>query len=163
MTAPEEIEVNVRQIEEQPKPAEQVTAPLFDIVRRMMLAGFGAFALTRDEAEQFLNRLVERGELAQKDAQHLIEETLARFRQVQVPQAPAQVEANVNNFTHQVENGLEQLLNRMNIPSKRDIDELSAKIAQLAARVEELRRTGDVAAPKTRTPKVAEAKAEETA
>jgi len=34
----------------------------------------------------------------------------------------------------------------MNIPSKRDIDELSAKIAQLAARVEELRRVGDPAA-----------------
>ncbi|MFV9507567.1 MAG: phasin family protein [Oscillochloridaceae bacterium umkhey_bin13] len=165
MTAPEEIEVNVRQIEEQATPVEQATAPLIDIVRRMMLAGFGAFALTRDEAEQFLNRLVERGELAQKDAQHLIEDTVARIRQVQVqvPQSPIQVDTNVNNLTHQVENGLEQLLNRMNIPSKRDIDELSAKIAQLAARVEELRRTGDVPAGKARTPKVAEAKVEETA
>lgn len=141
MTAPEEIEVNVRQMEEtpaQPNPA----APIFDVVRRMMLAGFGAFALTRDEAEQFLNRLVERGEIAQKDAQHLIDETMTKFRTVTVPPTTT-VETSVNNITTQMETGLEQLLNRMNIPSKRDIDELSAKIAQLAARVEELRRTGE--------------------
>jgi poly(hydroxyalkanoate) granule-associated protein len=160
MTTPEEIEVNVRQLEEQTSETSTPVAPIFDVVRRMMLAGFGAFALTRDEAEQFLNRLVERGEIAQKDAQHLIDETMSKFRQVPVPQAN-QVEASVTNITHQMETGLEQLLNRMNIPSKRDIDELSAKIAQLAARVEELRRAGDGPAAKGRAPKVVDAKGEE--
>jgi poly(hydroxyalkanoate) granule-associated protein len=169
MTTPEEIEVNVRQIEEQAAAStSNPAAPIFDVVRRLMLAGFGAFALTRDEAEQFLNRLVERGEIAQKDAQHLIDEamsklrideTMAKLRQTPATQA-TQVEASVTNLTHQVETGLEQLLNRMNIPSKRDIDELSAKIAQLAARVEELRRTGDGPAAKGRMPKVVDAKDE---
>jgi poly(hydroxyalkanoate) granule-associated protein len=158
MTTPEEIEVNVRQVEEQavqPSP----TAPIFDVVRRMILAGFGAFALTRDEAEQFLNRLVDRGEIAQKDAQHLIDETVVKFRQVAAPPTTT-VETSVTNLATQVETGLEQLLNRMNIPSKRDIDELSAKIAQLAARVEELRRVGEPAA-KPRGGAKAESKAEE--
>lgn len=157
MTAPEEIEVNVRQLDEQPIQANPA-APFFDVVRRMMLAGFGAFALTRDEAEQFLDRLVERGEIAQKDAQHLIDETMTRFRTTATPPA-VNVENGVNTLTTQMESGLEQLLNRMNIPSKRDIDELSAKIAQLAARVEELRRAGEPAA-KTRAIR-AEAKTEE--
>lgn len=157
MTKPEEIEVNVRHLDEEQAAAEagsNPVTPLFDVVRRMILAGFGAFALTRDEAEQFLNRLVERGEIAQKDAQQLIDETLSKFRQASVPPVN-QVENNVNNLSHQVETGLEQMLNRMNIPSKRDIDELSAKIAQLAARVEELRRAGDAPAAKS------EAKAKE--
>jgi poly(hydroxyalkanoate) granule-associated protein len=44
-------------------------------------------------------------------------------------------------FEATLERGVEQVLNRLNIPSKRDIDELSIKIAQLAARVEELRQT----------------------
>ena len=35
---------------------------------------------------------------------------------------------------------VESLLDFVNIPSKRDIEELSAKIAQLSARVEELRK-----------------------
>ena len=149
MTTSEEIEVNVRQIDEQGVKGGSTPASVFDVIRRMMLAGFGAFALTREEAEQFLDRLVERGEIAQKDAQHLIDEAMGKFRQPSVLQ-PSQIEASVSSITHQVEAGLEQLLNRMNIPSKRDIDELSAKIAQLAVRVEELRRTSDGSTAKSR-------------
>jgi poly(hydroxyalkanoate) granule-associated protein len=138
MTATEEIEVNVRQIEE-PTTATASGVQVLDVVRKLMLAGVGAFALSRDEAEQFINRLVERGELAQKDAQHLIDETVERLRKTAQPQT-AQLQTNVATIGTSVETGFEQFLNRLNIPSKRDIDELSAKIAQLAARVEELRR-----------------------
>lgn len=158
MTTAEEIEVNVRQIDEAsttPNPSVQV----FEVMRKLMLAGVGAFALSRDEAEAFLNRLVERGELAQKDAQRLMEETMLRFRSVAQPPA-AQVESTVNNVSAQVESGLEQFLNRLNIPSKRDIDELSAKIAQLAARVEELRRSQEAPA-KARPARAGEAKTDE--
>lgn len=150
MTATEEIEVNVRQIEE-PAAVPASGVQVFEVVRKMVLAGVGAFALSRDETEQFLNRLVERGELAQKDAQHLIDETMERLRKTAQPQT-AQLQNNVVNLGTSVETGFEQFLNRLNIPSKRDIDELSAKIAQLAARVEELRRIQE--APKGKaTPK----------
>lgn len=150
MTSAEEIEVNVRQIEE-PAATTGPSVQVFEVMRKLMLAGFGAFALTKEEAEALLNRLVERGEIAQKDAQRIMDETMSRFRTT--AQAPAvQVEDTVTNLTsnvttqvsgltHQMESNLEQFLNRLNIPSKRDIDELSAKIAQLAARVEELRRS----------------------
>jgi len=138
MTTVEEIEVNVRQIDE--KPPVNPSVQVFEIVRKLILAGIGAFALSREEAEAFLNRLVERGELAQKDAQKLFEEAMESFRKTAVPQSD-QVQTNLNNLAAQFETSFEQFLNRLNIPSKRDIDELSAKIAQLALRVEELRRT----------------------
>lgn len=139
MSSAEEIEVNVRQIEEPaPPPEQQSPLQVFELMRKLLLAGVGAVALTRDEIESFLNRLVERGELAQKDAQRLLEETMARFRNVGQSRV-AQAESQVSSLSLQVENSLEQFLNRFNIPSKRDIDELSAKIAELAARVEELR------------------------
>lgn len=137
MSSAEEIEVNVRQIEETPPPAEQPMM-VFDVMRKLLLAGVGAVALTRDEVEAFLNRLVERGEIAQKDAQRLLDETMSKFRNVGQSRV-AQAESQVSSISVQVENNLEQFLNRLNIPSKRDIDELSAKIAELAARVEELR------------------------
>lgn len=111
---------------------------VFDVMRKLLLAGVGAVALTRDEVEAFLNRLVERGEIAQKDAQRLLDETMSKFRNVGQSRV-AQAESQVSSISVQVENNLEQFLNRLNIPSKRDIDELSAKIAELAARVEELR------------------------
>lgn len=144
MTTVEEIEVNVRQIDETPPPVNP-SVQIFEVVRKLMLAGIGAFALSREEAEAFLNRLVERGELAQKDAQKLFEEAAERFRKTAMPQTD-QVQTNLNNLTAQVETSFEQFLNRLNIPSKRDIDELSAKIAQLAARVEELRRAQETSA-----------------
>lgn len=159
MTTAEEIEVNVRQIDE-PTTTNTPTTQVVDVVRKLILAGVGAFALSRDEAEQFLNRLVERGELAQKDATRLIEETMDKVRKTAQPPA-VQLPNNVANIGSQVETSLEQFLNRLNIPSKRDIDELSAKIAQLAARVEELRRSQE-SPVKGRVGKH-EVKAEETA
>lgn len=175
MTSAEEIEVNVRQIEE-PTPTPNPGVQVFEIMRKLMLAGFGAFALTREEAEALLNRLVERGEIAQKDAQRIMDETMSRFRTV-AEKPTAQVEGTVKDVTSQVnsltsnmtsqvsglttqmETNLEQFMNRLNIPSKRDIDELSAKIAQLAARVEELRRSQE--APAKVRPSKVEAKTEE--
>lgn len=124
----EEVEVSVREVEETDGMA---SGTLVEGLRRLLLASIGAVALTRDEAESFVNKLVERGELAQKDAERLLRELQGRIRQTR-PQA--------NRVGERMEQGMEEFLNRLNIPSKRDIDELSAKIAQLAARVEELRK-----------------------
>jgi poly(hydroxyalkanoate) granule-associated protein len=159
MSTVEEIEVNVRQVEE-PSPTMNGSTQMFEVMRKLMLAGVGALALSRDEAEEFINRLVERGELAQKDAQNLIDETVERLRKTTQPQINP-IQSSVANLSTQVETNLEQLLNRLNIPSKRDIDELSAKIAHLAGRVEELRRTQDTPAKGKVAPKGPEAKTEE--
>lgn len=128
----EEIEVNVRTVEESTE--EIGSAQIVEVFRRLILAGIGAVALTRDEAENLIKRMVERGEIAQKDGERLLNETMERFQQ------PAHTGA---NLAQQVESNFEHFLNRLNIPSKRDIDELSVKIAQLASRVEELRRSQD--------------------
>ena len=128
----EEVEVKVREVVENGKEAG---VSFMDLLRKMLLAGVGAVVMTRDESEQFVNKLVERGELAQKDAEKLLRELQNRVRQSR-PQVGPQVE----KIGARMEQGMEEFLNRLNIPSKRDIDELSAKIAQLAARVEELRK-----------------------
>jgi|SRR5687768_18050965 poly(hydroxyalkanoate) granule-associated protein len=128
----EEFEVNVREVVEN---GTSTGVSLVEGLRRLLLASVGAVALSRDETEAFLNKLVERGELAQKDAEKLLRELQNRVRQGR-PQVGPQVE----KIGARMEQGMEEFLNRLNIPSKRDIDELSAKIAQLAARVEELRK-----------------------
>ena len=125
----EEIEVKVQEVEE---PASGSNGSLVEGLRRLLLASVGAVAMTFDEAEGFVNKLVERGELAQKDAEKLLKEVQTRFRESR-PQA--------QKVGERVEQGMEDFLNRLNIPSKRDIDELSAKIAQLSARVDELRKS----------------------
>jgi poly(hydroxyalkanoate) granule-associated protein len=105
--------------------------PLAEMLRKLFLASIGAAAMTRDEFEGFIKRTMERGELAQKDGERLLAEVAQRLR----PQRPLQ------RVETPGESGFEQFLNRLNIPSKRDIDDLSAKIAQLSARMEELQRS----------------------
>lgn len=125
----EEVEVKVQEVTEN---VQAANTWFVENMKRLLLAGLGAFALTYDEVERFVHKLVERGELAQKDGEKLLGELRHRF---QAPRPP------VEKVGERVEQGVEEFLNRLNIPSKRDIDELSAKIAQLSARIEELRKT----------------------
>jgi poly(hydroxyalkanoate) granule-associated protein len=115
-------------------PAQQANAWLIDGFRRITLASIGAVAMTIDEAEALVGKLVERGELAQKDGQKVLSEIRGRLGAR--PQVPAEVE----KVGDRIEQGVEEVLARLNIPSKRDIEELSARIAQLTARVEELKK-----------------------
>ena len=128
----EEVEVQVRDVIEEGKDAGH---SFIELVRKMLLAGVGAVAMSRDETEQLVNKLVERGELAQKDAEKLLRDVQARLRQ-----GRPDVQEQAEKVTSRAQQGMEDFLNRLNIPSKRDIEDLSAKIAQLAARVEELRK-----------------------
>ena len=128
----EEVEVNIREVAENTQTAG---LSFVEGLRKLLLAGIGAVALSRDETESFVHKLVERGELAQKDAEKLLSEVQSKLRR-----STPNVEAQAEKVGARVEQGVEGFLNRLNIPSKRDIDDLSAKIAQLAARVEELRR-----------------------
>ena len=128
----EEVEVQVRDLAEEGK---DVGHSFVDLLRKVVLAGVGAVAMSRDETEQLVSKLVERGELAQKDAEKLLRDVQSRLR----PRRP-DVQEQAEKVTIRAQQGMEDFLNRLNIPSKRDIEDLSAKIAQLAARVEELRK-----------------------
>jgi poly(hydroxyalkanoate) granule-associated protein len=127
-TMADEVEITINEVEDV---AAKASSTLVEGLRRLLLASIGAVAMTRDEVEVFVSKLVERGELAQKDGEKLLKELRSRVREGR-PQ--------VQKVGERVEQGVEEFLNRLNIPSKRDIDDLSAKIAQLSARVDELRK-----------------------
>src|SRR5262245_901010 len=121
MTVYDEVEIKVNETQQT---ATSATASLVDAVRRVMLAGVGAVALTSDEAQNIINKLVDRGEIAQKDGEKLVREVQDRMKTTTTQQT--------DKVSGQAQNSVESVLNRLNIPSKRDIDELSAKIAQLS-------------------------------
>lgn len=108
-------------------------ASLVNMVRRVLLAGVGAAALTTDEIQDFLNRLVERGELAEKDARKLMNDVVARR-----DGAEKRVEQSVESASSVVEDQIEKILARLNVPNKGDIEELSKKIATLSQKVDDL-------------------------
>lgn len=112
---------------------KEKSASLVSMVRRVLLAGVGAAALTTDEIQDFLNRLVERGELAEKDARKVMNDVVARR-----DGAEKRVEKSVESASGVVEDQIEKILARLNVPNKGDVEELSKKIATLSQKVDDL-------------------------
>ena len=67
--------------------------PFFHTARKVLLASIGAAALAQDEVEDFINRLIERGEIAEKDGRCLMHEVMekrkGRFSKVEDEAAEA--------------------------------------------------------------------------
>ena len=93
-------------------------------------AGLGVVALGAEEIEAIIKRLLEKGEVAEKDGRKMFDEWMSRGREP------------MNKYEEKVEGMLdhriESVLGAMNIPSKNDIADLTQKIATLSKKVAEL-------------------------
>lgn len=105
--------------------------PMLDMARKVLLASIGAVALTQEEIEKFVQKLIERGEIAEKDGRKLIKDVMER-RKRKVEETEVEIEEERDRW-------MADIMARMNIPSKSDIDALSAKITALTEKVDELR------------------------
>lgn len=99
-------------------------------VRTVLLAGVGAVALGKEEVEAIINRLVEKGELAERDGRQLIGELVDK-RKKETPKIEEKIEGTLDTRVHGI-------LGRMNAPSKTEMDNLTRRINLLAERVEAL-------------------------
>jgi poly(hydroxyalkanoate) granule-associated protein len=127
------------------------TANLYLLARKVLLAGFGAVALTVEEAQAFLDKLVERGEIAETDAQELIKEFRSRAKEQELGKAAEKVTGRVAKVTEKpakaakaaeeaVEERITAILREMNVPTKADIDALSNKISELSKKIDALKK-----------------------
>jgi len=119
-------EINSKKGESNPEERSMI----YDLLRKFLLAGVGTVVLAQDEIENFVEKMVEKGELAEKDARKLVREVIDR-RKEGAKKAEAEIDKRV-----------EDTLNRMNIPTKADIEALSNKISALTKKVEELKKPG---------------------
>jgi poly(hydroxyalkanoate) granule-associated protein len=113
-------------------------ASLYLLARRVLLAGMGAVALTAEEAQAFVDKLVERGELAEVEAQKLIQDFQERLKQRE-SQIQRAGEQGAQQAGSMVEDQIAAMLHRMNVPTKRDIDQLSQQIEMLNAKIDAMR------------------------
>jgi polyhydroxyalkanoate synthesis regulator phasin len=92
------------------------------LARKVLLAGIGAAALAQEEADAFINKLIEKGELAEKDGRDI----LADFR-----------EKRKKKIEKELDNLVATIINKLDIPTKDDIEELSNKINMISKKIEE--------------------------
>ena len=102
---------------------------LTDMARKVMLATIGAVALAQEEAEAFIKKLIERGEIAEKDG-HKMMDDLKEKRQKKTKDAEDELDSRVT-----------KILERTGVPTKADIDALSDKITTLTKKIDELKET----------------------
>jgi len=121
--------------------AQPVVSPLYKAARNLLLASIGAVALSKQEIESLVNRLVEKGEITEKDGRKLVDDLVSRTKDVG-QMVEKKTGEQVNKTTSKTEDILnkriEAILNTMNIPSKQDIEQLTRKIDALARKVSNL-------------------------
>jgi polyhydroxyalkanoate synthesis regulator phasin len=98
----------------------------YDAIRRMMLAGIGAIALKHDEMEEFIDKLVERGEIAKKDAEELRNEMKEHRKKY------------LHGEEGYLHKRMQEFLDRLEVPSKSDINELNEKLSELEKKIDRL-------------------------
>jgi polyhydroxyalkanoate synthesis regulator phasin len=112
----------------EPTNGKEERVPLFEAARKVLLASIGAVALAQDEVEDFVNRLVERGEIAEKDGKKLVREIMDKRKK------------EAEKTEDSVSKRIEEILDKMNVPSKADIDMLGEKITNLSKKVDEMKK-----------------------
>lgn len=107
------------------KPEE--SRSLTEMAHQVMLATVGAVALAQEEAEAFIKKLIERGEIAEKDGRQMMSD-LREKRKKKTRAAEDELESRIS-----------QILERTGVPTKADIEALGKQIAGLTEKIEELK------------------------
>lgn len=104
-----------------------------DILRKTLLIGVGLVSVTREKIEEITDDLIKKGELSEKEGRDLLNEMLEKSRE-----ARKDLEARMEQI-------VADALNRFNIPTRKEIQELKQRIAVLEKEnVERLERERDI-------------------
>jgi poly(hydroxyalkanoate) granule-associated protein len=118
------------QIEEAKEVIAEEQSKVQEALHRVVLAAMGTVGLVQDEVEHFVNKAVERGQMAEKEARKTMHEVTEKRKGA---------EKEADKRFKEVDKRFEEMLAKLNIPSKNDITSLNDKIADLTKKVEELK------------------------
>lgn len=95
---------------------------VFDIVRNALLAGFGV----QEKVKEFIDELVKKGELSESQGAKIVKEWTETANKT------------TEQFSKSLSEVISKTLERMNIPTKEDIERLNKMIQSLSLRVKKL-------------------------
>lgn len=114
--------------------------------RKIWLAGLGAYVKAGQEGAEYVKELIKTGEQTEKKAKKLIDEKLeAANTEIdeatgEVIKVKGRVEAQLDKIESAFDRRVASALNRIGIPSKHDVETLSAKLDELTALLERVAR-----------------------
>ncbi len=105
---------------------------LLEAVRRVLMASVGVVVLAQEEIEEFVNKLIDRGEIAERDGRKLINDVVEKRKN--------KAQETKQSTQEELDKRLESVLDRLNIPTRSDIELLNKKVTELTAKVEQLKK-----------------------
>jgi poly(hydroxyalkanoate) granule-associated protein len=121
------METKNRNILEEPKePEKKEHSPFFEAARKVLLASIGVVAVAQDELEDFVEKLIDRGEIAEKDGRKLVREMMEKRKK-----RSQEVEADMSRKVRET-------MERMNIPTRGDLEKLTSRIAANSKKIDDL-------------------------
>ncbi len=90
-----------------------------DILKKTMLASLGAFEVTRQKAEEIIDTLIQKGELAKSERSQAISELMDKAQD------------STEKFRDRVSEEVTRTVENLRVAKKKDLDELEAKVDQL--------------------------------
>jgi poly(hydroxyalkanoate) granule-associated protein len=107
---------------------EKNQSQMAEMLRKVMLATIGAAVIAQEEIEALINRMIERGEIAEKDGKKLMHEMMDKRK------------SKTMKVEYEINKNIADVLERMNIPTRTDIDALSQKINGLSKKIDDLKK-----------------------
>ncbi|MCL5062750.1 MAG: phasin family protein [Nitrospiraceae bacterium] len=98
---------------------------VFDVVRNAIMAGFGV----QEKVKEFIDELVKKGELSESQGAKLVKEWTEK------------ADKSTSELSKSMSELVSKTLEKMNIPTKDDMEKLNKKIQSLSARVKKLEGT----------------------
>jgi len=96
------------------------------LIEKSLLLGLGMLTLTRDKVVQFVNKMVEEGQVKPEEAPNIVDRLVTRGKEER------------EELRKLVREELDKARASVPVISRKDIEELSQKIDELAAQIEEL-------------------------
>ncbi len=92
---------------------------MFDYIRRITLAGAGLAIMTTEKVQEIMNELVKKGEMTEKEAREAVSEFVEKSKQAK------------KDLEDKMEQMATGLLNRMNVPTRKEIEEIKERLTRL--------------------------------
>ena len=93
-----------------------------EVIKKAMLVGLGA----QEKAKEFVEELVKAGELSKSEASTLVKEWTSK------------AEESTKEFDKRVKETVANILEKLNIPTREDMEKLEKKVQALNARLKKL-------------------------
>ncbi len=93
-----------------------------EVIKKAMLAGLGA----QEKAKEFIDELVKAGELSKSEGASLVKEWVSKAQE------------STKDFDHKIKDAIAAAFEKVNLPTRDDLEKLDKKIQGLSARLTKL-------------------------